>query len=247
MIKIVDFYKSYSPHSPYAVENVSMTINDKSVTALLGRNGSGKTTIIKAICGLHFPSKGKIIVTDYDGKEYDLSTENQMAMKLSGFVPENPCLPKEMKVKDFLHYAANLHSLYDDKEEKAVSNVIKDCFLQDLLTKKIKTLSKGQLQRVSFAQAIIHNPPNLILDEPITGLDPAQIIQMRKLIEKLAQTKAILMSTHILQEVYSLNSRIYIINDGKSIAHGSESQIIEKTGCKNLEEAFLKLSGGFSE
>ena len=146
-------------------------------------------------------------------------------MEYAGYVPEISILPPDMYVYEFLEYCAKLHSIKDVKI--AVDTVVEKCSLSKVLKQKIKTLSKGYKQRVSFAQAIIHNPPNLILDEPISGLDPAQIIQLRKLIEELSKDKAILISTHILQEVYSLCSKVYIINKGKLVIGGTEKEIIE--------------------
>jgi len=247
MIEVTEFYKSYSHNNNFAVEDCNLIVPDKSVTALLGTNGSGKTTIIKAICAFHYPSKGKITITDKNGNFHDILKEAEIAMEEIGFVPESPRLPSNMTVSDFLHFAAGTHNLFEKEAANAISRVIEDCALSEFLEKKIKTLSKGQQQRLSFAQALIHNPPNLVLDEPISGLDPAQIIQMRKLIKKLSESKAVLMSTHILQEVYSLCNNICIINKGKTVCYGKEKEIIEKTKTKNLEEAFLKLSGGFTE
>ena len=168
-------------------------------------------------------------------------------MKYIGYVPEIPLLPKDMRVNEFLQYAAETHGIPSDKIDEAYSKVIKECTLEKFLTKKIRTLSKGQQQRVSFAQAIIHNPPNLILDEPISGLDPAQIIQMRELIQRLAKTKAVLMSTHILQEVRSLCTDIFIMSNGKITASGTEEEISKSAGTKTLEEAFIKLTQGVSD
>ena len=147
-----------------------------------------------------------------------------------------------MRVNEFLQYAAETHNIPKEEINEACDLVIKECTLDKFLSKKIRNLSKGQQQRVSFAQAIIHNPPNLILDEPISGLDPAQIIQMRDLIKKLSKTKAILMSTHILQEVRSLCSDIYIMSNGNITANGTEEQIQKAAGTKTLEEAFIKLT-----
>ena len=168
-------------------------------------------------------------------------------MKYIGYVPEIPLLPKDMRVSEFLRYAAECHGISKDKIQQACDLVIKECSIEKLLSKKIKTLSKGQQQRVSFAQAIIHNPPNLILDEPVSGLDPAQIIQMRDLIKKLSKTKAVLMSTHILQEVRSLCDSLYIMSNGKITASGTEDQITKQAGTKSLEEAFIKLTQGGAE
>ena len=255
MIELSNFSKSYSSKSAPAAADISLTIADGSITGLLGPNGSGKTTIMKAICGFHFPTSGKITITAPDGTGTDTAPctsfttdENpELCMKFTGYVPEIPLLPKDMWVQDFLRYAADTHGIPKEKTEEACGLVIKECSLEKLLSKKIKTLSKGQQQRVSFAQAIIHNPPNLILDEPISGLDPAQILQMRDLIKKLAKTKAILMSTHILQEVRSLCDTLYIVSDGKITASGSEEDVTKQAGTKTLEEAFIKLTQGGAE
>ncbi len=247
MIELTNFSKSYNKFTPVAAD-ISLTIADGSITGLLGSNGSGKSTIMKAICGFHFPTKGRITITAPDGTGTDTLTsfttdENpELCMKYTGYVPELPLLPKDMRVLEFLRYAADTHSIPKEKTQEACDFVINECSLEKLLTKKIKTLSKGQQQRVSFAQAIIHNPPNLILDEPISGLDPAQILQMRDLIKKLSKTKAILMSTHILQEVRSLCDNLYIVSEGKITASGTEEEITKQAGTKSLEEAFIKLT-----
>ncbi len=249
MIELKSFSKSYSSKSAPAAANVSLTIPDGSITGLLGPNGSGKTTIMKAICGFHYPTSGSIRITAPGSPATSFTTDEnpELCMKYIGYVPEIPLLPKDMRVLDFLHYAADIHGISKEKSKEACNLVIKECSLEKLLSKKIRTLSKGQQQRVSFAQAIIHNPPNLILDEPVSGLDPAQIIQMRELIQRLSKKTAILMSTHLLQEVYSLCSNICIISDGKIAASGTEEEISIVAGTKNLEEAFVKLTAGSSE
>lgn len=243
MIELQAFTKSYSSkNSDFCVKDISLKLQKGAITGLIGPNGSGKTTIMKAICGFHHASGGKIIVTDSENKSIDLEENPSQAMRLIGYVPEIPCLPPDMQVIEFLKYAASSHGIDDKDLDKEIDRVVKDCSLEKFLYKKIKTLSKGQKQRVSFAQALVFNPPNLILDEPVSGLDPAQILQMRNLIQKLAREKAILMSTHILQEVYSLCSSLYILNEGLLVAQGSEEEIIKKTNSKNLEEAFIKLT-----
>ena len=243
MIELQNFYKSYSsPKKDCAVEDVSITIPNGTIAALLGVNGSGKSTIIKAITGFHYPTKGEIFLSDLSGNKISVESDKEKIMEYAGYVPEISILPPDMYVYEFLEYCAKLHSIKDVKI--AVDSVVEKCSLSKVLKQKIKTLSKGYKQRVSFAQAIIHNPPNLILDEPISGLDPAQIIQLRKLIEELSKDKAILISTHILQEVYSLCSKVYIINKGKLVIGGTEKEIIEYSKETDLEKAFLKLSGG---
>ena len=247
MIELNNFCKSYNSKSNLAASDVSLKIADGSITGLLGPNGSGKTTIMKAICGFHFPTKGSITITAPDGSSFTTDENPELCMKYIGYVPEIPLLPKDMRVLDFLRYAAETHGIPKDKSQEACDLVIKECSIESLLSKKIKTLSKGQQQRVSFAQAIIHNPPNLILDEPVSGLDPAQILQMRDLIKKLAKTKAVLMSTHILQEVRSLCDNLYILSGGKITASGREEEITKQAGTKSLEEAFIKLTQGGAE
>ena len=242
MIELSNFSKSYSSKSAPAASDISLTIADGSITGLLGPNGSGKTTIMKAICGFHFPTSGSITIRSPDGTSFTTDENPELCMKYTGYVPEIPLLPKDMRVLEFLRYAADTHSIPKEKTKEACELVINECSLEKLLTKKIKTLSKGQQQRVSFAQAIIHNPPNLILDEPISGLDPAQILQMRDLIKKLSKTKAILMSTHILQEVRSLCDNLYIVSEGKITVSGTEEEITRQAGTKSLEEAFIKLT-----
>lgn len=245
MIELQNFYKSYSSQKEFAVEDVSFSIPKGTIAALLGVNGSGKSTIIKAITGFHYPTKGSVILSDNDNQKVDVVNNKEQVMELVGYVPEISILPSEMYVYEFLEYCAQLHGIEDVK--KAIDSVVEKCSLAKVLKQKIKTLSKGYKQRLSFAQAIIHNPPNLVLDEPISGLDPAQIIQLRNLIGELSKDKAILISTHILQEVYSLCSQIYVISKGKLVCNGTEEEILRKTGEKNLEQAFLKLSGGTEE
>lgn len=237
MIELLNFSKKYSAKGEFAANNVSLKVEQGKITGLIGPNGSGKSTIIKGICGIHYPSEGSIIIDT-------INTENnpEKIMNLVGYVPEIPALPPEMTVSSFLDYAGQTHGLQNENLESSKSIVIKQCTLEKFLYKKIKTLSKGQKQRVSFAQALIHNPPNLILDEPMSGLDPAQILQMRELILKLSETKAILMSTHILQEIYSLCTNLYILNEGNIVAQGTEQEILNQNNQDNLEACFIKLT-----
>lgn len=245
MIKINNFAKNYNPlnsKNTFSVQNITLEVVPGQICGLLGPNGSGKTTIMKAVCGFHYPSEGEILIDDNNGNFINVAEKPELARELIGYVPEKSILPPEMTVYDFLDYAASIHGLKSEQKKQSIENVIEECSLEKVLTKKIKTLSKGYSQRVSFAQAIIHNPPNLILDEPVSGLDPAQIIQMRKLISKMAESKTVLLSTHLLQEVYSLCNTICIISNGKITASGTEEDILSVSKCKNLEEAFMKLT-----
>lgn len=244
MIEVVSFSKKYPHAKDFAIENVNMKIADGTVTGLIGPNGSGKTTLIKAICGFHFPTEGEIFVSKKVCINHAENCEEQDFLNIGkiGYVPENPCLPSDMTVSEFLFFAGKSHGIMEKELENRFQTVAKQCSLENLIDKKIKFLSKGQKQRVSFAQALIFNPQNLILDEPFSGFDPAQIIQIRELIKKLSAEKAVLISTHILSEIASLCSHLYILCGGKIVCSGSEQEILEKENCDSLESAFIKLS-----
>ena len=235
MIKVENFSKVYKPRSKNAfwVKNVNFTVEKGSITGLVGPNGSGKSTVMKAICGFHYPTEGHIFITDNDTQSFDISAQNEKAMELCGYVPEITRLPPDMKVIDFLTYAVKYHKLSPETAKIRLKKLCNDFQLSDLLNNLIKNLSKGQQQRVSFAQALIHDPPNLVLDEPINGLDPSQIIALRKYIKKLSETKAILISTHILSEVNNLCANAFIMHQG---------QLYKVENLKNIEQEYLKLT-----
>lgn len=247
MIEIKDFSKKYSKKGGFAVENLNLVIPDKSITGLLGANGCGKTTVMKAVCAMHYPTNGRISVTDEKGIKINVSENPSAALNCIGYLPEIPILNSEMKTEEFLLYAAEIKQL--ENPERKILELEEKLFLQETMNKKIRTLSKGQKQRVSFAQALINNPPNLILDEPTSGLDPSQIIQIRKLIKELSATKAIFMSSHIISEADRLCDTICIMNGGKLLASGTKEEILKKSGTKNLEDAFLRITekGGLGE
>ncbi len=230
MIEVKDFYKEYKSHSKnhFCVKNVSFKVEQGQIAALVGPNGSGKTTVLKAICGFHYPDSGNILIDNTD-----ITTAPQKAMELCGYLPEISCLPTDMKVYDFLLYAAACHGINKTQALKQIEKLSKDFSLSEFLYNKIKTLSKGQQQRVSFAQALIHNPPNLILDEPVSGLDPAQILTLRKYIKKLGEHKTIIISTHILSEVNQLCSKAYIMHQGN---------LYEVKKLNNIENEFIKIT-----
>ena len=237
MIELKDFGKVYPSQKDgeMAVNNVSFTCSYGKVTGLVGENGSGKSTIIKAITGLHYATEGSVIIKSRDGEEIDASVNPDKVKALTGYVPENPVLPLDMKVKDFLNYVSGLFGKEDTE------TVVKKCGLEKVLDKKIKTLSKGFRQRVSFAQALVSEPEVLVLDEPFSGLDPVQIIQMRELIQEEAKNKTVLISTHNLSEVHNLCDSVLVMKNGNLVAKGTEEEIIKQTDSHSLEEAFLKL------
>ena len=235
MIEVQNFCKEYKSHSKtvFKVQDVSFTVEEGSITGLVGPNGSGKSTVIKAICGFHYPTSGHIFITDKENQRIDICQQNEKTMELCGYVPEITRLPPDMKVIDFLMYAAKCHNLSVETAKERIKTLCNDFQLSDLLNNLIKNLSKGQQQRVSFAQALIHNPPNLILDEPINGLDPSQIIAFRSYIKEQSKTKAILISTHILSEVNNLCQNAFIMHQGR---------LHKVQNLENIENEYLKLT-----
>ncbi len=242
MIELVDFSKSYEKNL-FAVKNVNLKAENGQITGLLGLNGAGKTTIIKAMTGNHFATSGKILITEKSGFKFNIEDNIKEAKKIIGYVPEQLFFPNRLKVEEYLFLVKMQFSVSEKNFEKTVEL----CGLSEVLSKKIGTLSKGYRQRLGFAQALVHNPEIIVLDEPVNGLDPAQIIQMRKLIKKIAETKTVIISTHLMQEVEVLCTKIYILNNGSIALEGTEQEILLKTGTKNIENAFLKATGKESD
>ena len=231
MLELKQFSKQYtSQKNKFAVKDFSMTCKKGEITGILGLNGAGKTTILKAICARHFATSGEVIVDGIEAYENPEQVRN-----LTGFVTEEPKLPGEFTVFEYLNMIANLHSYKK-------TDILKELHIEELFSKKIHTLSKGQRQRVNFAQALIYNPPVLVLDEPASGLDPAQIINMRNLVKNLKSGHTILLSTHLMQEVESLCDYVYIIHEGRLAASGTKDEIAAQFDCKNLEEAFFRIT-----
>ena len=243
MIELINFSKKYNKSAEYVVKDISLSAEKGKITGLLGLNGAGKTTIIKAICTRHYASEGIVNVSDKQGTFFSAEKNPEIVRSLIGYVPEVSDLPLQQTVLEFLDFSGTVHGLSNNSKKDNLEKVISDCDLSNVLSKKIGSLSKGFKQRVSFAAALIHDPANLILDEPMCGLDPAQIIQFRKLIKKIAETKTVLISTHLMQEVEALCSCVYILSKGKIVISGSEQDIIQKTKSASIEDAFLKVTG----
>ena len=234
MIELKNFSKEYDSFK--AVSNLSYTFEKGTITGILGPNGAGKTTILKALTGRHFASEGKVIFSE----TIDASQAPEKIRNLTGFVEETASLPGEYTVKEYITFVAELHGC----NQAAVENVIKKCSLEEYKNKKINSLSKGYKERVNFAQALVYNPEILILDEPASGLDPQQIVNMRALVKDLSKDHTIILSTHLMQEVDALCEKVLIINHGKLLAQGTKDEIVKNTVTKNLEEAFFKLTSG---
>ncbi len=241
MVELKYFTKKYNDFS--AVSDISFTCQKGKITGILGPNGAGKTTILKAVSGRHLATSGSVLVENIEAAD-----ETEKIRNLTGFVTEEPELPGEYNVFEYLesvlllHAGKKLNEFLSAGSENHVLNLLKNLSINELFSKKIKKLSKGQKQRVNFAQALIYNPPVLILDEPATGLDPSQIIKMRKFVISQKKIRTIILSTHIMQEAENLCDEILILSSGKKAAEGTIQEIIEKTKSKNLEDAFFKLT-----
>ena len=210
MISVSNLSRSYG--STVAVDNVSFEISNGEVVGLLGHNGAGKTTIMKMITGFIEPSSGSVEV---DGL---VLGENTVGIqKKIGYLPENCPVWPEMRVTDYLIYQAKLHLVEEARIGLLVSEAIEKTRLTEKATARIDTLSRGYRQRVGVAQALLHKPDILILDEPTNGLDPNQILQMRELIKELAKSSTVIVSTHVLQEVQAICERVLIMRGGQLV------------------------------
>ena len=193
-----------------AVDEVSFEIQAGEVVGLLGHNGAGKTTIMKMITGYLEPSAGNIQIDTLS-----IGKDTRKIQRRIGYLPENCPVWPEMTVIDYLAYQASLHDVKRSEQRSAIARAIRRTALKDKATHSIQTLSRGLRQRVGVAQAILHDPDIIILDEPTNGLDPTQILQMRELIGELAQRSTVIISTHILQEVQAVAERVLIMRSGK--------------------------------
>ncbi|WP_207434334.1 gliding motility-associated ABC transporter ATP-binding subunit GldA [Sabulibacter ruber] len=210
-IEIKELTKLYGPQA--AVDHVSFTVGTGEIVGFLGPNGAGKSTTMKiATCYLP-PSSGTVLVNGHDVLEEPKEVRRQV-----GYLPEHNPLYLDMYVREYLHFVGKLHGLSSSQVKARTEEMITLCGLTREKHKKIGALSKGYRQRVGLAQALIHDPAVLILDEPTTGLDPNQIVEIRQLIKEVGQAKTVLFSTHIMQEVSALCDRVLIINQGKLVA-----------------------------
>ena len=219
MIKIDDLSKSYG--NVEAVKSISLDLNHGEVVGFLGANGAGKSTTLKVITGYLSPTSGTVYVNDMD-----IRTESHGIHKQIGYLPELNPLYGEMRVYDLLEFTAQIRNIFGKAFKKALSRVIEQCGLKGVIHKNISACSKGYKQRIGLACAMIHDPKILILDEPVTGLDPNQIVEIRNLIKDLGTEKLVLMSSHILQEIQATVNRIIIIHKGKIVADGTNEELM---------------------
>ena len=224
-LKIKNLTKKFGEQ--VALSNININIEKNEIIGLLGANGAGKSTLMKSVVGGLKIDSGEIIFNNKDITTNEVETKSKI-----GFLPENNPLYLDMFVKEYLQFVANIHNIPYENVEKVINLV----GLTPEKSKKIKQLSKGYKQRVGLAQAIIHRPDLLILDEPTNGLDPNQIVEIRNLIKEIGQEKTIIISTHIMQEVEALCSRVILIHKGNIIQDCPID--VFKGKFQNLEEAF---------
>jgi len=217
-IEVKNLTKYYG--SVQAVSGVSFSVNDQQVLGFLGPNGAGKTTIMKILTGFHFPSGGTAFIDGLPVDEQPLEIKKRI-----GYLPESVPLYGDLTVDEYLTFSAEARFIPKRQQRAAIEKSLESCALTGYRSRRIETLSKGYRQRTGLAQAILHDPPILILDEPTTGLDPNQIIEIRSLIKELGKRKTVILSTHILQEVEAICSQVLIINDGKIAALGRPEEI----------------------
>jgi ABC-2 type transport system ATP-binding protein len=217
-IVVKNLTKRYGPQR--AVDNISFEVKTGEILGFLGPNGAGKTTTMKAITSYLSPSEGDITVGNYS-----IWSDQEQIKKSIGYLPEQNPLYTEMPVIDYLKYVAELQNIKPEKIKERILEMVKVCGLEGEKHKKIYELSKGYRQRVGLAQALIHDPEVLILDEPTTGLDPNQIVEIRELIKNIGREKTVILSSHILAEVEATCDRILIINKGKIVANGTSEEL----------------------
>ena len=222
MIKVENLVKTFG--TKRAVNGISFSVERGEVLGFLGPNGAGKSTSMRMITGFIPPTEGRITVGGHDMVEDPIP-----AKKLIGYLPENAPAYTDMTVQGFLRFSGELRGLRGDELNRAVNRVVEMCFLENVLHQSVDTLSKGYRHRTCFAQSIIHDPQILILDEPTDGLDPNQKHEVRQLIRRMGEKKAIIFSTHILEEVEAVCSRAIIIDRGQIVANGTPAELKQRS------------------
>ena len=280
MIVLEDFSKNYGSYK--AVEKLSFTARSSQVTALAGLNGAGKTTVLKAVCGIHRPDSGRILIDCVDTGDgidmvndiatiggIDTAEEPEKAAASVGYMSEHAVFPPFFTVYEFLYHEADIlftAGFYRQKSAQAglkkkgvicgfdcrsvkktlmteLDRVIDLCDLADLADRKIASLSNGQKRRTALARSLLGDPAVLVLDEPASGLDPAQSARMRSLIADLSRSKTVLFSTHLIHEMESLCAEIIILHKGRLVASGTARDLCRTANTDDLETAFLRITG----
>ena len=226
MIRIENLTKYYGDFR--VVDNISFTVNDGEILGFLGPNGAGKTTTLRMLTCFMPPSEGRTMFNNLDVNEHSMEIR-----RMIGYLPENAPLYDYMSIQEYLDYICDLREITGQKRHERMEAMIETCGLSKMIGKDIGELSKGYRQRVGIAQAMIHEPEILILDEPTVGLDPNQIVEIRNLIKEVGQKKTIILSTHILSEVEATCNRVVIISSGEIVADGTADSLQEKMAGQN--------------
>ena len=234
-VKIKSLTKSFG--AIRAVHNVSFNVSHGEVLGFLGPNGAGKSTTMKMITGFLEPTSGTVEVNGHDVLENPLSVKRSI-----GYLPEGAPAYGEMTVRNFLNFIADIRQLSGAIRKKRLDEVIETINIGTVIDQSIETLSKGFKRRVGLAQAILHDPNILILDEPTDGLDPNQKHEVRNLIKKMSKEKAIIISTHILEEVDAVCTRAIIISSGELLFDGTPTQLIAKSDQSDIDHAFRNIT-----
>lgn len=218
MVEVTDLVRRYGEHT--AVDHVSFQLEEGQIYGLLGPNGAGKSTTLKLLTGCLFPTEGAITIAGHD-----LLQEPEAAKKCVGYLPERPPLYGGMTPKEYLTFLAEVKGVPKERRRSEVDRVMERTHITHMGDRLIRNLSKGYAQRVGIAQALLGEPRLLVLDEPMVGLDPAQIIEIRTLVKELGQTHTVLFSSHILAEVSTVCSQILILSGGRLIASGTAEEL----------------------
>ena len=251
MIEVSNLSKTYGNY--VAVSGISFTVKEGEIVGFLGPNGAGKTTTIRVLTCFHPATSGTATIAGHD-----VFAESMAVRREVGYLPESVPLYTEMRVREYLHFRGKLHGLDRSRRQSAIGRVAERCWIKDVIDRPIAHLSKGYRQRVGLADALLHNPRVLILDEPTVGLDPSQIRETRSLIRELAKDHTVMLSSHILPEVEATCQRIVIIAKGRIVASGTaeelrnrvtgESRLIaEMKGPESDVSAGLKQLSGVTE
>jgi len=234
MIEIRDLEKKFD--NTVVLDKINLTVNKGEILGFLGPNGAGKSTTMKIITSFWSATSGSVTI---DGK--DVSTDSLETRAKIGYLPETVPLYDEMLVSEYLQFVGEIRRIPSDKITGRIKEVVKMCGLEKVFNRPIEELSKGYRQRVGLAQAIVHDPQILILDEPTTGLDPNQIVEIRELIKQLGKEKTVIFSTHILSEVSATCDRVVIINNGKIVGEGTPQELMARA--EDRELVYIKLQG----
>jgi len=227
MIKVENLTKKYG--NVTALNGVSFELSEGEVVGILGPNGAGKTTLLRTLVMFLPPDDGTVTI---DGMELKNSSFEQAIKNRIGYLPEQAPLYEDMTVREYLMFVGRMYGISEDDIYEKLSKVVEQCGLKEKIDAEISALSKGYRQRTGIAQALIHDPKIIILDEPTTGLDPNQRIEIRDLIKEIGRSKTVILSSHVLSEVQATCSRVIIINKGKIVADGTPEEL-ESRGGKN--------------